>query len=135
MIFHPIRNWFLVFGQVAFVLIVLLTVLVLAAGPSGSARPVGWAAAVLVAVAGLWVLRGLLRQALVVDGDRLGFRPGLTDHVAGWIDLASVEVASAAHLSSSFLSRRRDLILWSRTGGFRGVYGFVLKAQAPAQVR
>ena len=75
---HPVRSPFLTLGQVALAVIVLLVALVLVAAPSGDARASGIIAAVIVVVVGLFTLRGLRRQAIIVDGDRLGWRRGLT---------------------------------------------------------
>lgn len=127
-----LRSVFLTLGQVALAVIAVLSALVLWAGPSGTARVPGAIAAILVLVGAAWLIRGLRRQAIIVDGARLGWRGGLTGKVVGWTDLADVEMASTAQLSSSISRRHPDVILWTRTGGLTGLRAVLLRMQRPA---
>ena len=101
MIEMPVRSKFLTVGQMAIGGIAVLAALVLVAGPSGAARLPGIVAAIVVMVGAVWLIRGVRRQAIIVDGTRFGWRGGLTGKVVGWTDLDDVELASTARVSSS----------------------------------
>ncbi len=77
----------------------------------------------------------LRRQAIILDGDRLGWRRGLTSSVTGWTDLDDVEAATVAKVSTSIKRKRPDVILWTRVGWFRGVNAVLLRPQLGSDVR
>lgn len=131
----PVRGKLRVLGMVALGAIVLFVAIGLAAVPSGGARVMGAIAAVLVVGLGVWLLRGMGRQALVVDGSRLGWRRGLTDRVSGWTELSDVELVTASKLNTAPSLRRTDVVLWTRTGGMRGVDAVLLRWQLPSAAR
>ncbi len=131
MIEMPVRSKFLTLGQVAIGVIAILAALVLIGGPSGSARLVGIVAAIVAIVGAAWVIRGVRRQAIIVDGSRFGWRGGLTGKVVGWTDLDDVELASTARLSSSITRKHPDVILWTRSGGLNGLRSLLLDRQFP----
>jgi hypothetical protein len=135
MIEMPVRSKFLTLGQVAIGVIAILAALVLIGGPSGSARLVGIVAAIVAIVGAAWVIRGVRRQAIIVDGSRFGWRGGLTGKVVGWTDLDDVELASTARLSSSITRKHPDVILWARSGGLNGLRSLLLDRQFPPQMR
>jgi len=132
---HPVRSPFLTLGQVALVFIVLLVALVLVAAPSGDARASGIIAAGLVVGAGAFTLRGLRRQAIIVDGDRLGWRRGFTNRISGWTRLSDVAAVTTSKLSSSIAWTRRDVVLWTPEGGLDGVGGWLARSQLSADQR
>lgn len=132
---YRVRSWVLTLGQVALAVIALMVAAGLASVPTGSARAIGVAAAVGVLVVAAYLIRSLRRQAILVDGDRLGWRRGLTSSVTGWTDLADVEVATVAIVSTSIKRKRPDVILWSRVGGLRGVNAVLLRSQLAKDVR
>lgn len=125
------RSKFLVLGQIALASIAVLVALVLFAGPSGSARAPGIAGGVGVLVVAAWLLRGLRRQAVVLDGDRVGWRGGPTGRVVGWTALDDVHAVSVARMSSTLTRANPDVILWARAGGLRGVRALLLRPQMP----
>ena len=129
------RSPFLLAGQVALGAIAAVVAIGLATIPSGSAAPFGIVGAIAVAALGVVLVRGLRRQAILVDGDRFGWRRGLTNKVIGWTDLADVEVATTAQLSTSITRRHPDVILWTRVGGLRGANAILLRRQLPGDVR
>lgn len=135
MIELPVRSTFLTLGQVALGVIAVVAGLVLIAGPRGSARLIGVVAAVSIAIGAVWLIRGLRRQAIILDGSRLGWRGGLTDKVVGWTDLDDVELASTARMSSSITRKHPDVILWTTSGGLTGVRSLLLDRQFPPQMR
>ena len=128
----PIRSVILTLGQISLGLIAGALALVLATAPSGSARIVAVIAAILLVAGAAWLIRSLRRQAIIVDGQRLGYRRGPMGKVSGWTDLADVEAATLAKLSTSVRSGHRDVILWTRVGGLDGLSAALLRAQAPA---
>jgi len=130
-----VRSWVLTLGQVALAFIALLVAAGLASVPTGAARIPGAVAAVLVIVLAAFLIRGLRRQAVILDGDRLGWRRGLTAKVTGWTDLDDVEAATVAKVSSSIKRKRPDVILWTRVGGLRGVNAVLLRPQLSGEVR
>ena len=127
----PIRSVILTLGQISLGLIAGAFALVLATAPSGSARIVAVIAAILLVAGAAWLIRSLRRQAIIVDGQRLGYRRGPMGKVSGWTDLADVEAATLAKLSTSVRSGHRDVILWTRVGGLDGLSAALLRAQAP----
>lgn len=129
-----VRSKFLVLGQIALGMIAVFAALVLFAGPSGSARAPGIAAGVLVLVVAVWLLRGLRRQAVVLDGDRVGWRGGPTGRVVGWTALDDVHAVSVARMSSTLTRTHPDVILWAKAGGLRGVRALLLRPQMPRQL-
>jgi len=135
MIEMPVRSKFLTVGQMAIGGIALLAALVLVAGPSGAARLPGIVAAIVVMVGAVWLIRGVRRQAIIVDGTRFGWRGGLTGKVVGWTDLDDVELASTARVSSSITRKHPDVILWTRSGGLIGLRALLLDLQFPPQMR
>lgn len=135
MVVMPLRGTFLALGQVALGVVAVCVALVLIGGPSGSARVVGIIAAVVVLGGAAWLIRGLRRQAIIVDGSRLGWRGGPTGRIAGWTDLADVEVASVAHVSSTINRAHVDVILWTPVGGLTGIRAVLLQRQFPASLR
>lgn len=132
---HLVRSWFVTLGQVALAVIVVLVALVLVAGTSGSARVPGTGAAVVAVAAGVFLIRGLRRQAVVVDGDRLGWRRGLTDRITGWTRLSDVVAVTGSKVSSSISLRERDVVLWTPEGGLGGVGGWLARSQLSAEQR
>lgn len=135
MIELPIRSVFLTIGQLAIALFALLVALVLIFGPSGSARLPAIIGAIAVVVGTVWIIRGLRRQAIILDGDRLGWRGGLTGAVVGWTRLADVEASSTALMSSSITRQHPDVILWASSGGLTGLRAILLNRQRPPQLR
>ena len=135
MIDMPVRSAYLTIGQVALGVIAGLTALVLIGGTNGSARLPATVASIAVIVGAVWLIRGLRRQAIVLDGTRFGWRGGLTGKVVGWTDLDDVELASVARLSSSVTRRHPDVILWTRSGGLTGIRSLLLDRQFPPQMR
>jgi hypothetical protein len=131
----PIHSLFLTLGQIALGLNAVAIALVLATVPSGSARIVGVIAAIVVIAVAVWLIRALRRQAIIVDGQRLGYRRGPMGRVSGWTDLADVEAATLAKMSTSVRSGHRDVILWTRVGGVGGLSAALLRAQAPKSVK
>lgn len=131
----PIRSVVLTMGQVALALLAALVALVLIGGPSGTARLPAILGAVAVVVGTIWIIRGLRRQAIILDGERLGWRGGLTGTVVGWTRLADVEVSSTALMSSSITRRHPDVILWAHSGGLTGLRAILLNRQFPPQSR
>ena len=121
------RSPFLMAGQVALGAIAAIVAVGLLTIPSGSAVPFGIAGAIVVAAFGAILIRGLRRQAILVDGDRFGWRRGLTNKVIGWTDLDDVEVATTAQLSTSITRKHPDVILWTRVGGLRGGNAILLR--------
>jgi hypothetical protein len=132
---YPVRSPFLMAGQVALGAIAAIVAVGLLTSPSGSAVPFGIAGAIVVAAFGAILIRGLRRQAILVDGDRFGWRRGLTNKVIGWTDLDDVEVATTAQLSTSITRKHPDVILWTRVGGLRGGNAILLRRQLPGEVR
>jgi hypothetical protein len=126
----PIRSVFLTVGQGALGVIAVAFALALATVPSGSARVFGVVVAITVVAAAAWLIRSLRRQAIIIDGQRLGYRRGPTGKVSGWTDLADVETVTFARLSTSIHRGHRDVILWTRVGGLRGINAALLRAQA-----
>ena len=54
------------------------------------------------------------RQAIIVDGDRLGWRRGLTSKIVGWTDLDDVEAATGRRCRRPITKDRKvDVILWT----------------------
>ena len=135
MIELPVRSVFLTLGQVALGVIGVVAALVLIGGPSGSARLPGIIAALAVLAGTVWLIRGVRRQAIIVDGTRLGWRGGLTGKIVGWTDLDDVELASTARVSSSITRTHPDLILWTSAGGLTGLRAMLLDRQFPPQRR
>lgn len=131
----PVRSVFLTLGQVAVGAIAFMVALVAIGGTSGSARLTGIVVATAVVVGAAWIIRGLRRQAIILDGSRLGWRGGLTGKVVGWTDLDDVELASTARVSSSITRQHPDVILWTRAGGLVGVRSVLLDRQFPPQMR
>jgi hypothetical protein len=131
----PVRSVFLTLGQLALGVIAALAALVLIAGPRGAARLFGVVAAVAIVIGAAWLIRGLRRQAIILDGTRLGWRGGLTGKVVGWTDLDDVELASTARVSSSITRTHPDVILWTRSGGLHGLRSLLLDRQFPPQMR
>lgn len=130
-----VRSAFLTLGQVAIAVIAAVAALLLIGGPSGAARLPAILVAIVVVLGAALLIRGVRRQAIILDGARLGWRGGLTGSVVGWTDLADVEVASVAHLSSSITRRHPDVILWTRIGGLTGLRSALLRRQFPAALR
>jgi hypothetical protein len=127
-----VRSLQVAVGQVALVLIGAIGAGGLITVPTRGARVVGVIAA-LVLVAGVaWLMRALRRQAIVVDGDRLGYRNSPMGNVSGWTDLANVESATVAKLATSVRRTRPDMILWTPVGGLQGVSALMLRSQAPS---
>jgi hypothetical protein len=126
----PIRSTLLTLGQIALGLNAVAIALALATVPSGSARIVGIVASIAVVGIAAWLIRSLRRQAIIVDGHRLGYRRGPMGKVSGWTDLSDVETATFAKLSTSVRRGHRDVILWSRVGGLRGLSAALLRAPA-----
>lgn len=135
MIELPIRSAVLTIGQVALALLAALVTLVLIGGPSGTARLPAILGAVVVVVGTVWIVRGLRRQAIILDGERLGWRGGLTGTIVGWTRLGDVEVSSTALMSSSITRRHPDFILWANSGGLTGLRAILLNRQFPTQLR
>ena len=132
----PVGGFFLRLGQVSLGFIAVLVALGLATVPSGSARLAGILAALLVVAAAAYLIRSMHRQAIIVDGDRLGWRRGLTSKIVGWTDLADVEGATRAKLSTTITKDRKvDTILWTRRGGLQGFNAVLLRRQLPEDVR
>ena len=129
------RSKFLVGGQVALGAIVAFVAIGLVAVPSGGAAVAGVIAAVVVVLGGGYLIRSMRRQAIIVDGERLGWRRGLSSKISGWTDLAAVEAATVAKLSTSITRKRPDVILWTRTGGLQGANAVLLRPQLPADLR
>jgi hypothetical protein len=132
---YPVRSKFLVGGQVALGAIVAFVAIGLVAVPSGGAAVAGVIAAVVVVLGGGYLIRAMRRQAIIVDGERLGWRRGLSSKISGWTDLAAVEAATVAKLSTSITRKRPDVILWTRTGGLQGANAVLLRPQLPADLR
>ncbi len=132
---YPVRSVFLTLGQVALVLIAVAVAAGLVFVPTGTARLVGGAAAIVVLVGAAYLVRSLRRQAVVVDGQRLGWRRGLTAEIRGWTDLADVEGLTVAKASTSISLERTDVILWTRVGGMRGIDAVLLRPQLGADAR
>ena len=122
------RSPFLFGAQLALGAITVIVAAGLATVPAGSARVFGIVAAIVVAAVGVILIRGLRRQAILVDGDRFGWRRGLTNKVIGWTDLDDVEVATTAQLSTSITRKHPDVILWTRVGGLRGGNAILLSS-------
>ena len=129
------RSPFLFAAQIALGVIAMAVAAGLATVPAGSARVLGIVAAIVVAALGIFLIRGLRRQAILVDGDRFGWRRGLSNKVIGWTDLDDVEVATTAQLSTSITRKHPDVILWTRVGGLRGGNAILLRRQLPDEVR
>ena len=129
------RSPFLFAAQIALGVIAMAVAAGLATVPAGSARAFGIVAAIVVAALGIFLIRGLRRQAILVDGDRFGWRRGLSNKVIGWTDLDDVEVATTAQLSTSITRKHPDVILWTRVGGLRGGNAILLRRQLPDEVR
>jgi hypothetical protein len=132
---YRVRSWALTLGQVALAAIALLVAAGLATIPTGSARALGVIGALAVVVLAAFLIRSLRRQAILLDGDRLGWRRGLTSKVTGWTDLDDVEAATVAKVSTSIKRKRPDVILWTRVGGLRGVNAILLRPQLTNDVR
>jgi hypothetical protein len=132
---YPVRSWILTLGQVALAVIAMAVAAGLATVPTGAARAVGIAAAVVVIAGAAYLIRSMRRQAILLDGDRLGWRRGLTSSITGWTDLDDVEAATVAKVSTSIKKKRPDVILWSRVGGLRGVNAVLLRSQLGKDVR
>jgi len=132
---YHVRSWVLTLGQVALAVISLLVAAGLATVPTGSARAFGVIAAIAVLALAVFLIRSLRRQAILVDGDRVGWRGGLTSSVTGWTDLDDVEAATVAKVSTSINKKRPDVILWTRVGGLRGVNAVLLRPQLTKDVR
>jgi hypothetical protein len=130
----PIRSTLQSLGQIALGLNAVAIASVSATVPAGSARIVGIVAAIAVLGLAAWLIRSLRRQAVIVDGQRLGYRRGPAGKVTGWTDLADVETATFAKLSTTVRSDHRDVILWTRVGGLRGMSAALLRAQRAAAV-
>jgi hypothetical protein len=130
-----LQSRLLVVGQVALGLIGVAFAAAFVAVPTGGARVVGTLAAVALVSAVALLIRALRRQAVVVDGDRLGYRHGPFGNVSGWTDLADVEMATVAKLSTSVPRARADVILWTPVGGLRGLSGVLLRWEAPSGIR
>ncbi len=110
----PVGGFFLRLGQASLGFLAVLVALGLATIPSGSARVLGIVAAVVVVAGAAYLIRSMHRQAIMVDGDRLGWRRGLTSKIVGWTDLADVEGATRARLSTTVTKDRKvDTILWT----------------------
>lgn len=129
------RSPFLLAAQVAIGAITLFVAAGLATVPAGSARVFGILGAIVVVALGVFLIRALRRQAILVDGDRFGWRRGLSSKVIGWTDLDDVEVATTAQLSTSITRQHPDVILWTRVGGLRGGNAILLRRQLPEEVR
>ncbi len=132
----PISSALLTLGQIALGLNAIAIALVLATVPNGSARIAGAVAAIAVVAIAAWLIRSLRRQAIIVTGQRLGYRRGPSGKVTGWTDLADVEVVTSAKLSTSARRGHRDVILWTRIGGLDGLGAALLRAQSgPVRAR
>lgn len=132
----PVGGFFLRLGQASLGFLAVLVALGLATIPSGSARVFGIVAAVVVVAGAAYLIRSMHRQAIMVDGDRLGWRRGLTSKIVGWTDLADVEGATRARLSTTVTKDRKvDTILWTRRGGLQGFNAILLRRQLPADLR
>lgn len=133
---HQVRGGHLVMGQVAIVVLALLGALVLGFGPSEPSEVLGGRFAAVGLLAGaVFLVRSLRRQAVVVDGRRLGWRSGLRMRASGWTDLADVRLVTNALSTISPRSGRRDLILWAREGGQRGLGAALMRRQMPKELR
>jgi len=130
-----IRSVFLTLGQVSLALLALAVAAGLATIPTGSTRVAGVVGATIVVLGASYLIRSLRRQAIIVDGDRLGWRRGLSAEVRGWTDLRDVEAATVAKASSSISRKRTDVILWTRVGGMRGVDAILLRPQLSEEFR
>jgi hypothetical protein len=132
----PVGGLFLRLGQVSLGFIAVLVALGLATIPSGTTRVFGIVAAVVVVAGAVYLIRSMHRQAIVIEGDRLGWRRGLTSKIVGWTDLADVEGATRARVSTTVTKDRKvDTILWTRRGGLQGFNAVLLRRQLPADLR
>ena len=132
----PVGGFFLRLGQAALGFIAVLVALGSATIPSGPAKVAGIVTAVLILAGAAYLIRSMHRQAIVVDGNRLGWRRGLTSKIVGWTDLADVEGATKAKVSTTVTKDRKvDTILWTRRGGLQGFNAVLLRRQLPADLR
>jgi hypothetical protein len=135
LVVHPVRSTFLTLGQVAIGVIALAVAAALVAAPTGAARVGGIVAAIALVAAAAYVIRSLRRQAVVTDVARIGWRRGLTGRVGSWTAFVDVEGVTTAKASTSISRKRADVILWTRTGGMRGVDAILLRPQLGADAR
>jgi len=115
MVVYPFGMWHWLMATFGIVVGVLVFSPVLIFGPSGSAQPWGVLGGIAVAVGGALLVRMMVRQALVLDGRRLGRRWGFLPRIGWWIDLDDVHLITETTASMQARIGRRDTVLWTHT--------------------